>query len=273
MARNAADELLGGDFTPGHVDPAAVRAGGASAASGGHPLLRHTPGVGDRVVLLHHVRVRGGQDERVAGAAADDVDLAVDDAAEGVVARHRHRRPALPLVRGWVIYVVGAQNASRPEEREERVLGPFHRRGAADHVDLAAHFRGDRRTALARQRGQRLPRIGGRVVLPRVVDGFPRTTDGDGGGASEGRSRPSRRSCRSQRPGPHGGPAAASTPSSSTCRWPGCIRRRCPGPCPRQSLRTRRACRWRERRRALRPAPGMVRPSSMATSASEPARS
>jgi hypothetical protein len=40
----------------------------------------------------------------------------------------------------------------------------------------------------------------------------------------EGRIRPSRRPCRSQRPTPHGGPAAASDSAASTCRTPGCTR-------------------------------------------------
>ena len=109
----------------------------------------------------------------MAGAAADDVDLAVDGTGERVVARHRHRPAALPLVRGGVVHIVGAENPSRSEEREERVLGLFHRRDAADHVDLAVDFDGHRGPALAGQRRQRLPGIGRRIVLPRVVSGFP----------------------------------------------------------------------------------------------------
>ena len=52
-------------------------------------------------------------------------------------------------------------------------LEPVHRRGAADHVDLAADFDGHRGPAFAGQRRQRLPGVGRRIVLPRVVDGFP----------------------------------------------------------------------------------------------------
>src|SRR5580765_4964206 len=51
--------------------------------------------------------------------AADDVDLAVDDAAEGVIARHRHRIAGLPLVRGGVVHVVRAEHAGGPEGGEE----------------------------------------------------------------------------------------------------------------------------------------------------------
>ena len=51
--------------------------------------------------------------KRVAGAAADDVDLAVDDAAEGVIARHRHRVAALPRVRGGVVHVVRGRARGR----------------------------------------------------------------------------------------------------------------------------------------------------------------
>ena len=115
------------------------------------------------------------------GPAADDVDLAVDDAAERVVARHGHGPAALPLVRLRVVHLVSAENPRRSEEREERVLGPFRRRGAADHVDLAADFRGNRGPALAGQRRQRLPGIRRRVVLPRVVNRFPCAANWDGG--------------------------------------------------------------------------------------------
>ena len=174
-----ADDLLGRHLAARHVDPAAVRAPGAAAAGRRHPLFRNTPQVGHGIVLLHHIRVGGGQDEAVAGAAADDVDLAVDGTGERVVARHRHRPAALPLVRGRVVHVVGGENPRRSEEREERVLGRFHRRDAADHVDLAADLDGHRGPALAGQRRQRLPGIGRRIVLPHVVDGFPCAADGD----------------------------------------------------------------------------------------------
>ena len=130
-------------------------------------------------VLLHHIRVGGGQDEGVAGAAADDVDLAVDGGGERVIARHRHRLAALPLVRGRVVHLVGGENQRWSEEREEWVLGTFHRRRAADHVDLAADFDRYRGPAFRRQRRQRLPGIGRRIVLPRVVDGFPRAAGRD----------------------------------------------------------------------------------------------
>ena len=175
------DQILGRHLAAGDVDPAAVRARRAAAARGRHPFLRHAPRVVDGVVLLHHIGVGGRQDEAVPGPAADDVDLAVDDPAERVVARHGHRPAALPLVRGRVVHLVGAEHPRRSEEREERVLGPFRRRGAADHVDLAADFGGDRGPALAGQRRQRLPGIRRRVVLPRVVNGFPGAAHGDGG--------------------------------------------------------------------------------------------
>ena len=175
------DEILGRHLAAGDVDPAAVKARRSPASSGRHPFLRNAPRVVDGVVLLHHIGVGGRQDEAVPGPAADDVDLAVDDAAERVVARHRHRLAALPLVRGRVVDLVGAENPGRSEEREERVFGPFHRRGAADHVDLAADFGGDRGPALAGQRRQRLPGIRRRVVLPRVVNRFPGAADWDGG--------------------------------------------------------------------------------------------
>ena len=173
MAAKRTDELFGRHLAAGHVDPAAVRARRAPASRCRHPLFRNTPRVVHGIVLLHHIRVGSGQDEAVAGAAADDVDLAVDDTAERVVARHCHRPAALPLVRGGVVHVVGAENPRRSEEREERILGRFHRRDAADHVDLAADFDGHRSPALAGQRRERLPGIRRRIVLPRVVDGFP----------------------------------------------------------------------------------------------------
>jgi hypothetical protein len=115
----------------------------------------------------------------VASAAADDVDLAVDGTGERVIARHGHRPAALPLVGGGVVHLVGAENLSRSEEREEWILGPFHRGGAADHVDLAADFDGHRGPALAGQRRQRLPGIGRRIVLPNVVNRFPCGADRD----------------------------------------------------------------------------------------------
>ena len=117
-----ADELLGGDFTAGHVDNAAVGARDASAASGGHPLLGSIPRVREGVVLLDHIRVRGGQDEALAGASADDVNLAVDRGGERVIARHRHRLAGLPLVRGRVVHFVDAENPGGSEGGEERVL-------------------------------------------------------------------------------------------------------------------------------------------------------
>ncbi len=46
-------------------------------------------------------------------------------------------------------------------------------RGAADHVDLAAHLLGDRGAPLARHRRERPPCVGRRIVLPRVVHRFP----------------------------------------------------------------------------------------------------
>ena len=180
MARNAPTSCFGRHLAAGHVDPAAVRAPAAAAAGRRHPLLGSTPHVVRGIVLLHHVRVGGGHDEAVAGAAADHVDLAVDGSGERVVARHRHRLAALPLVRGGVVHVVGAQNVARSHEREEGSLGPFHRRGAADHVDLAADFHGHRGAELAGQRRQRLPGVGRRVVLPNVVNGFPGGADWDG---------------------------------------------------------------------------------------------
>ena len=175
------DQILGRHLAACDVDPATVSARGAAAASGGHPFLRRAPRVVDGVVLLHHIGVRRGQDEAVPGPAADDVDLAVDDAAERVVARHRHRLAALPIVGGGVVHVVGAENQRRSEEREERILGPCHRRGAADHVDLAADFSGDRGPALAGQRRQRPPGIACRIVFPRVVNGLPGAANRDGG--------------------------------------------------------------------------------------------
>ena len=117
-----ADELLGGHFTAGHVDEAAVGARDAAAASGGHPLLGSIPRVREGVVLLDHIRVRGGQDEALAGAAADDVDLAVDGGGERVIARHRHRLAGLPLVRGRVVHFVDAEHPRGSEGGEERVL-------------------------------------------------------------------------------------------------------------------------------------------------------
>ena len=117
----------------------------------------------------------------MSGPAANDVDLAVDDAAERVVARHRHRPAALPLVRGRVEHLVGTEHPRRSEEREKRVFGPVRRRGAANHVDLAADFGGKCGPALAGQRWQRLPGIRRRVVLPRAVDGLPGAAHGDGG--------------------------------------------------------------------------------------------
>ena len=180
-----ADELLRGDFASGHVDAAAVRAGHASAAGGGHPLLRHVPGVRGGVVLLHHIRVRGAQDEGVAGAAADDVNLPVDGGRERVIPRHRHRLAGLPLVRGGVVHLVDAEHPGWSEGGEERVLRvakpalrivedrSFHRCRTADRVDLAADLDGHRGSALRGQRRQRLPGIGDRIVLPRVVDGLP----------------------------------------------------------------------------------------------------
>ena len=238
-----ADELFGRHLAAGHVDPAAVRAPAAAAPGCRHPLFRSAPHVGRGIVLLHRIRVGGGQDEAVAGAAADHVDLAVDGTGERVVARHCHRPAALPLVRGGVVHIVGAENPSRSEEREERVLGPFHRRGAADHVDLAADFDGHRGPALAGQRRQRLPGIGRRIVLPHVVDGFPCAADWDIGFLRGDEATDSRKSCRSQRPGPHGGPAAASTSSSSICRWPGRTRSWRPEPYPRPSRQSRTVCR------------------------------
>ena len=180
-AAKRANEILGRHLAAGDIDPAAVRARRSPASRCGHPFLRSAPRVVDGVVLLDDIGVRGGQDEAVPGPAADDVDLAVDDAAERVVARHGHRLAALPLVRGGVVHVVGAKNQRRSEEREERLLGACHRRGAADHVDLAADFSSDRRPALAGQGRQRLPGIRRRVVLPRVVNGFPCAAHWDGG--------------------------------------------------------------------------------------------
>ena len=113
MARNAPTSCFGRHLAAGHVDPAAVGAPAAAAARRRHPLFRSTPHVGHGIVLLHHIRVGGGQDEAVAGAAADDVDLAVDGTGERVVARHCHRLAALPLVRGGVVHVVGAENPSK----------------------------------------------------------------------------------------------------------------------------------------------------------------
>ena len=117
-----ADELLRGYFTPGHIDEAAVGARDAAAASGGHPLLGSIPRVREGVVLLDHIGVRGGQDEALAGAAADDVDLAVDGGGERVIARHRHRLAGLPLVRGRVVHFVDAEHPRGSEGGEERVL-------------------------------------------------------------------------------------------------------------------------------------------------------
>ena len=242
-AAKRTDEVFGRHLAAGHVDPAAVRARRPPASRCRHPLLRNTPRVVHGVVLLHHIRVGSGQDEAVAGAAADDVDLAVDDTAERVVARHRHRPAALPLVRGGVVHIVGAENPRRSEEREERVLGPFHRRDAADHVDLAADFerpprpRACRAAAAATSRNRppdRTPTRRRWVPMRRRLEfAYPPGR----------RSHRSRKSCRSQRPGPHGGPAAASTFSSSICRWPGRTRRWRPEPCPRPSRQSRTVCR------------------------------
>ena len=112
-ASKRADELFGRHLAAGHIDPAAVGAAAAAAAGRRHPLLGSTPHVVRGIVLLHHVGVGGGHDEAVAGAAADHVDLAVDGGGERVVARHRHRLAALPLVRGGVVHVVGAQNVDK----------------------------------------------------------------------------------------------------------------------------------------------------------------
>ena len=105
-----ADELFRRHLAAGHVDPAAVRAPGAAAAGVGIRSFGALHDVDYGVVLLDHIRVGGGQDEAVAGAAADDVDLAVDGGGERVIARHRHRLAALPLVRGRVVHIVGGEN-------------------------------------------------------------------------------------------------------------------------------------------------------------------
>ena len=72
----------------------------------------------------------------MAGAAADDVDLAVDDAAEGVIARHRHRVAALPLVRGGVVHLVRAEHASGsiPETKSGQVLVLIEQPGEASKL-------------------------------------------------------------------------------------------------------------------------------------------
>ena len=86
----------------------------------------------------------------MASAAANDVDLAVDRSGVGVIARHRHRPAALPLVRRRVKNLVGGENQRWTEEREVWILGICHRGCAADHVDLAADFNGYRSAAFGR---------------------------------------------------------------------------------------------------------------------------
>ena len=210
-----ADQAVGRDLAARHIDQLAVRAPGPAASGIRHPLSRSTPRVGHGTVRLHRIRVGGGQDEGVAGAAADHVDLAVDDAAVRVIARHRHRGAALPLVRGGVVHFVGGEHLGRSVRGEERVLGCFHRGGATDHVDLAAVFGGQCGAAPGGHRRQRLPGIGGRIVLPHVVNRLPCGAEGDRGVGLGARSHRRRKSCRSERPWPRGGPAAASTFSAT----------------------------------------------------------
>ena len=118
-------------------------------------------------------RVARDGDERVAHAAADDVDLAVHRADERVVASERHRRAALPRVRDGIVDVIDGEVPRRPCAVDGHLFRSFHGGGAADQIHLAADLGDDRRSALHRKRRERLPRVGDRVVLPGVVDRFP----------------------------------------------------------------------------------------------------
>src|ERR1700676_4920601 len=134
------DELFRSHLATRYVDPAAIGVAGAAAARRRHPFFWSTPHVTYGAVLLHHIRVGSGQDEGVASAAADDVDLAIHRGGVRVIARHRHRLAALPLIRGRVKNLVSGENQRWSEEREVWVLGTCHRGCAADDVNLAGDF-------------------------------------------------------------------------------------------------------------------------------------
>src|SRR5678810_1145267 len=72
-----------------------------------------------------------------------------------MVTRGRHRLPALPFIRSDVVHLVRA-------ERQVGLITP------ADHVELPAALERDRRGSLARHWRKLFPRIGNRVVFPRL---------------------------------------------------------------------------------------------------------
>ena len=135
----------------------------APAAPGGRHRGLERPDVRRRVVFLVQIAGAGGSDAARTEPTANHVDLAVDDRGVVMVPGRWHRRPLLPRVGLRVVHLVHAGDA--------RAGAGVEGRQPADHVNLAVQLFGLCCAHLDGEGRQRLPRIGGGIVFPRVVHG------------------------------------------------------------------------------------------------------
>src|SRR6478736_4259591 len=162
------------EFSAGNINAALVDATGHAATRRRHlPLGR--PQILGHVIFLVDVGIARPRYESRTESSADRIDLAVDRGAEKMIARGWHRRTCAPAILRRIVFLVDADAyvVWLPVEADRRIARARQAGGSADHVDLAVDRHGNAAATLGRQWSDRLPAIGGRRILPGIVDRLP----------------------------------------------------------------------------------------------------
>ena len=130
---------------------------------------RGAPGVRSRIVDFDDVGVAARGSKSGSKAAADHINFAADYADRGVIAGRGHGHARLPRIGGRIVNFVCIQRLVRHLGSERNELRARMDGSAADHVDLAIHFRCDWGHARGGHRREGFPGISDGIVLPGII--------------------------------------------------------------------------------------------------------
>src|ERR1700674_189285 len=109
-------------FAAGDIDASAIHTGSDRAARNRHTRTWATPLIRGWIVFLDHGDVRGHADERRPDPPTDHVNLSVDDANGGMVARSRHRTALAPGIGRGIVFLNRPHRHVRVRRKDGRFL-------------------------------------------------------------------------------------------------------------------------------------------------------